>query len=137
MAVDKDARTVTVQPGIVWEALDTEMKKLGMPLRLFPSSYPGSTVGGWLAQGGAGFGSYEFGWFRDNVLSAKVVLPTGEVRLFSGAELDLVSEAEGITGVIVEVTLKLQQDFAPRVAAAVFPDAASLATAMQASRSAT
>ena len=132
VAVDKVEQTVTVQPGIVWEALDTEIKKQGLTLRLFPSSYPGSTVGGWLAQGGAGFGSYQFGFFSDNVLSAKVVLPTGEVRTFSGAELDMISEAEGITGIISEITLKVQDDFVPEVSALAFPDATTLAAAMSA-----
>ena len=131
LSIDKAAQTVTVQPGIVWEFLDKEIKKDGLTLRLFPSSYPGSTVGGWLAQGGAGFGSYQFGWFRDNVVSARVVLPTGEVRTFSGSELDMISEAEGITGIIVEVTLNVQEDFEPAVTAISFPTAHDLAKAMQ------
>jgi Fe-S oxidoreductase/FAD/FMN-containing dehydrogenase len=132
LTVDAANQTVTVQAGIVWEFLDIELKKQGLTLRLFPSSAPGSTVGGWLAQGGAGFGSYQFGWFRDSVVSARVVLPTGEARLFSGGELDLISEAEGITGIITEVTLKVQADFAPAVCALAFPDAATLAAAMSA-----
>ena len=37
--------------------------------------YPSSSVAGWLAQGGAGFGSYEYGTFKENVVSARVVLP--------------------------------------------------------------
>lgn len=129
--LDTEAQTVTVQPGMVWEALDNEMKKQGLTLRLYPSSYPGSTVAGWLAQGGAGFGSYEYGWFRDAVVRARVVLPNGEVREFSGAELDLVSDAEGITGIIVEVTLRLQPDFEPQVTSISFPDETTLAAAMQ------
>ncbi len=132
LAVDKGAQTVTVQSGIVWEALDSEIKKQGLTLRLFPSSYPGSTVGGWLAQGGAGFGSFQYGFFSDNVMSAKVVLPTGEVRTFSGADLDLISEAEGITGIITEITLKVQTDFEPALAAIGCHDPAMLAKGMQA-----
>jgi len=79
-----------------------------LTLRLYPTSYPSSTVGGWLAQGGAGIGSYEAGWFRDNVVGARVVLPNGEIREFSGPELELISDAEGITGFIAQVTLKVQ-----------------------------
>ncbi len=107
--VNVDACTVTTQPGITWEQLDNQLEKYGLTLRLYPSSYPSSTVGGWLAQGGAGFGSYEYGFFRDNVLSAKVVQPNGEVRVFSGPDLDFVSETEGITGLISEVTLSVQR----------------------------
>ena len=105
--IDSKAMTATVQAGVVWEKLDKELQKHGLTLRLYPTSYPSATVGGWLAQGGTGIGSYEAGWFRDNVVSARVVLPGGKVRVFSGPELDMVSEAEGITGLISEVTLRV------------------------------
>jgi Fe-S oxidoreductase/FAD/FMN-containing dehydrogenase len=106
--VDQNARTATVEAGVVWESLDRELAKKGLTLRLYPSSYPSSTAGGWLAQGGTGFGSYEAGWYRDNVISARVILPTGEVREFSGDDLDLVADAEGITGLITRVSIKVQ-----------------------------
>jgi len=61
LSIDKEKMTATLQPGIVWEALDRELKKKRLTLLTYPSSYPGSTAGGWLAQGGAGFGSYEAG----------------------------------------------------------------------------
>jgi Fe-S oxidoreductase/FAD/FMN-containing dehydrogenase len=105
--IDSKAQTVAVQAGVIWEKLDRELAKQGLTLRLYPSSYPSSTVGGWLAQGGAGIGSYEAGWFPDNVVSARVVLPNGEVKEFTGKELDLISEAEGITGFISEVTVRV------------------------------
>ncbi|TLM99070.1 MAG: FAD-binding oxidoreductase, partial [Actinobacteria bacterium] len=76
---------------------------------LYPSSYPSSSVGGWLAQGGSGFGSYEFGTFKDNVVSARVVLPNGTARVFEGQELlDYIADAEGITGFITEVTFRVR-----------------------------
>ena len=65
--IDPEAQTATVESGVVWEKLDHELAKQGLTLRLYPTSYPSSTVGGWLAQGGAGIGSYEAGWFRENV----------------------------------------------------------------------
>ena len=106
--IDATQNTVTVEAGIVWEELDRALMKQGLTLRLYPSSYPSATVGGWLAQGGAGIGSFEVGWFRDNVLSARVVMPDGSVREFNGDDLDLISSAEGITGLISEVTLRVQ-----------------------------
>ena len=108
LAIDQQAQTVTVQPGITWEQLDFKLKEKGLTLCMYPSSYPSATVGGWLAQGGAGFGSYAFGYFREIVISARVVMPTGEVRTFAGKELDLVSDAEGITGLISQITLRVQ-----------------------------
>jgi len=106
--IDKKNLTATVQPGVVWEKIDTALEKVGLDLKLYPSSYPGSTVGGWLAQGGTGIGSFESGWFRDNVVSARVVLGDGTVKEFSGADLDVISDAEGITGLISQITIKVR-----------------------------
>ncbi|MFA5308187.1 MAG: FAD-binding and (Fe-S)-binding domain-containing protein [Dehalococcoidales bacterium] len=106
--IDAAANTATVEAGVVWERLDKELNKQGLTLRLYPSSYPSATVGGWLAQGGAGIGSYEAGWFRQNVVSARAVMPDGSVKEFKGKELGLLSEAEGTTGLISEVTVKVQ-----------------------------
>jgi len=106
--VDKDALTATVEAGVVWESLDKELAKHGLTLRVYPTSYPSSTAGGWLAQGGAGIGSYEAGWYSDNVISARVVFPSGEVREFAGEDLDLIADAGGTTGFISQVTLKVQ-----------------------------
>jgi Fe-S oxidoreductase/FAD/FMN-containing dehydrogenase len=106
--IDAAGMTTTVEPGITWEQLDRELKKRGLTLRLYPTSYPSSSVGGWLAQGGAGIGSYEYGWFADNVVSARVVLPSGEVREFTGEDLGLIADAEGITGLISQVTVRVR-----------------------------
>jgi Fe-S oxidoreductase/FAD/FMN-containing dehydrogenase len=106
--IDTAAMTTTVQAGVVWERLDKELMKKGLTLRLYPSSYPSATVGGWLAQGGAGIGSFESGWFRDNVVRARVVMPGGEIKEFKGEELDMVADAEGTTGFITEVELRVR-----------------------------
>ncbi len=132
LAVDEDNLTVTVEPGIVWEKLEQELGKQGLALRLYPSSAPSSTVGGWLAQGGFGYGSFEYGSFPENVVSARVVLPNGEVREFSGDELDLIADAEGITGFITQITLRVRTLEKEMVVGALFADAASLAAALRA-----
>ena len=121
--VDGDALTVTTEPGITWEQLDRQLKKQGLTLRLYPTSYPSSSVGGWLAQGGAGIGSYEYGWFKENVVSARVVFPSGEVREFSGVDLGLIADAEGITGIISQVTVKIRPLEEEAITAIACPDA--------------
>jgi Fe-S oxidoreductase/FAD/FMN-containing dehydrogenase len=108
LEIDAVALFARVQAGAVWEKLDGELARHGLTLRLYPTSYPASTVAGWLAQGGAGIGSFEAGWFRENVIAANVVLPSGEVREFAGPGLDLVADAGGITGLISEVTFRVQ-----------------------------
>ena len=42
--IDTDAQTATVQAGVVWEKLDPELAKQGLPLRLYPTSYQAYTV---------------------------------------------------------------------------------------------
>ncbi|MGD9405283.1 MAG: FAD-binding and (Fe-S)-binding domain-containing protein [Anaerolineae bacterium] len=132
--VDAEAMTATVQPGVVWEKLETELNKQGLALRTYPSSAPSSTVGGWLAQGGVGFGAYEYGTFRENVVACRVVLPNGDVREFSGEDLDLISDAEGITGLIIEVTIRLRPHEPEVLWGASFETAADLARMLKAIR---
>jgi Fe-S oxidoreductase/FAD/FMN-containing dehydrogenase len=124
--VDKQNLRVTVEPGIIWETLDKKLAPQGLTLRLYPTSYMSSTVGGWLAQGGAGIGSYESGWFADNVVSARVVLPDGIVKEFKGADLELISEAEGITGIITQVTVKVRPLEEETILAVAIKDPADL-----------
>ncbi len=126
LKIDPTSLTATVGAGIIWERLDKELAKHKMTLRLYPSSYPGSTVGGWLAQGGSGIGSFEMGWFKDNVVSARAVLPDGSVKEFSGKELDLVADAEGTTGIVCDLTIKVRPLEDMDVVAVGCPDAQSL-----------
>jgi Fe-S oxidoreductase/FAD/FMN-containing dehydrogenase len=129
--VDPAALTATVEAGVVWEKLEGALAKSGLMLKLYPSSAPGSTVGGWFAQGGAGFGSFESGWFRENVVAARVVLPSGEVKNFSGEELDLIADAEGVTGFISQLTVKVLPLEELTIVAASFPEAPQLQRAIE------
>ncbi len=108
--VDKEHHLATVQPGIVWEKLDRELHKKGLRVNSYPTSYPSSTVGGWFAQAGAGIGSYSAGWFRDCVTKVRMVLANGNIKELEGDDLDLAYGAEGITGLITEITVKVLDD---------------------------
>jgi Fe-S oxidoreductase/FAD/FMN-containing dehydrogenase len=131
LETDIPGSKVTVEPGVIWRDLDVELAKNNLALRLYPSSATSSTVGGWLAQGGTGYGSFEYGWFRDNVVSARVLLASGEWRTFTGSDLDLISGAEGITGLITRVTLRVRDLEDEEVIAGGFSDVASLAASLQ------
>ncbi|WP_368293407.1 FAD-binding and (Fe-S)-binding domain-containing protein [Dehalobacter sp. TBBPA1] len=106
--ISEQESSATIQPGVVWNELEYHLNQKNLTLALYPTSAPSSTVGGWLAQGGAGIGSYEFGYFRDNVLSARVVLPDGSVKFMQGSGLDLVSDVNGITGLISEISIRVK-----------------------------
>src|SRR5665811_979227 len=93
VAVDSDTLTATVEAGVVWKDLQAVLEEHDLELLMYPTSAPSSTVGGWLAQGGSGYGSYEHGWFRDVVVSARVVRPPGDVETVSGTCLLYTSDA--------------------------------------------
>jgi len=131
ISIDKENNTVTVQSGIVWESLDKELKKHNLTLCSYPTSYLASTVGGWLAQGGAGIGSYEYGWFIKNVIKAKVIDVSGNEKIYKDEELELISETEGIMGFITEITLKVQPLEELGVFAATFQNPTDLKNFME------
>ncbi len=131
LSIDKEGEKVTVQPGITWEQLDKKLVKEGLVIRLYPTSYPSSSAGGWLAQGGAGLGSYEYGWFSENVESVRVVFPSGEVKEFSGKDLEVIADAEGTTGFISQMTIRVQKLTDIGLAAIACPDANHLAKIFQ------
>jgi len=107
IAIDEKEKTVTLQPGIIWKDLDRKLALHGLMLALYPSSYPGSTVGGWLAQGGIGIGSYKYGAFCKNIVEAKIVTPDGKKRVMDGERLSLIAGSIGTIGIITEITLKV------------------------------
>jgi len=133
LSVDDSTLTVRVQAGAIWENIDREIGLRGLALRLYPSSYPSSSAGGWLAQGGSGFGSFEYGTFKESVTAARVVLPTGEIREFTGDDITtLVADAEGITGIITEVEFLVRPMETEVHRLIAFTDAAALGKALSA-----
>ncbi len=127
IGMDKEKKTVTVEAGVLWNDLEMELRTKDMALRLYPSSAISSTVGGWIASGGVGIGSFEYGSIKDNVLEVEIVTPKGTKRLRSD-DLDLVYGMDGITGLISQITLMVRnsEDDIPILAA--FPDLDSLMT---------
>jgi Fe-S oxidoreductase/FAD/FMN-containing dehydrogenase len=130
IAIDADAGTATVEAGINWESLEAALAGEGLCARQYPTSAPGSTIGGWVAQGGAGIGSYEFGWFRDALAGLRIVTPEGEIRELTGDDIDLAYAAEGITGFVSRVTLRVEPAMDLRVVSIAYADSAQLTGAM-------
>lgn len=122
---------VELEPGIPWVELEDHLRASGKSLRVYPTSAPHSTVGGWLARDGLGVGSHEFGWLRENVESVEIALPGGEIRTLRDENLDLVIGAEGTTGIIVRAALLLRDAARDTPFAAVFEGAESLVGAIE------
>lgn len=131
ISIPEGRDVVELEPGIPWVELEDHLRDSGKSLRVYPTSAPHSTVGGWLARDGLGVGSHEFGWLRENVESVEVVLPGGERRTLRDEDLDLAIGAEGTTGIIVRATLLLRDAARDTPFAAIFEDAGSLVQAIE------
>jgi len=131
-AIYEKAMTATVQPGVIWEDLESALNKRGLALACYPSSAPSSTVGGWLAQGGGGYGSLSSGWFVENVIYVKAVSMDGTVETISGSDIRSISGACGINGIIGEIAVRVRKAFKAEPVAAAFDSPDSLQKAVDA-----
>ncbi|MCL2883595.1 MAG: FAD-binding oxidoreductase [Coriobacteriia bacterium] len=132
LSVDADKLIVRAQAGAIWEEIDKQILPAGLEIALHPSSYPSSTVGGWLAQGGNGFGSFEYGSFKDNVLAARVILPDGSAHEYTGEDLmEKIADAEGMTGIITEVSFGVRRKEEQALRLVSFATAAALSQALK------
>ncbi len=107
--IDPQSETALVDAGVIWKHLETALGKEGFALRVYPSSAPSSTVGGWVAEGGYGIGSYSYGSLESNLESLEVVSPEGNLQEIGGSDLWKYYGAEGITGIITAVRLKVRK----------------------------
>jgi FAD/FMN-containing dehydrogenase/ferredoxin len=73
-----------------------------------------STIGGWASTGGMGVDSFAHGHFREAILEARVILPSGEVQRLERGErgdelLDEMIGCEGQLGFFSELTLRVRE----------------------------
>ena len=123
----EEENRVEVEPGVTWWVLEERLRERGMGPRVYPTSAPRSTVGGWLAENGIGVGSYEYGWLLQNVLSVEVVLAGGERSIIEGGEaLRHIVGSKGSMGLVVRAWLSTRRASGDVPVAALFRDAADL-----------
>ena len=79
LAIDPEAKTVTVEPGINLDALNTLLKPSGLMFGPDPASANRATVGGVVGNNATGAHSILYGMTGDNVRSVKAALYDGGV----------------------------------------------------------
>jgi glycolate oxidase len=127
---DPEEEWVEVEPGATWMVLGNRLRGKGMGPRVYPTSAPRSTVGGWLAENGVGVGSYEYGWLLQNVLSVEVVLAGGERDFIEGEALRHFVGSRGSMGFFVRARLATRAADGDVPVGAVFRDAEDLGNAV-------
>ncbi|MEM4223360.1 MAG: FAD-binding oxidoreductase [Metallosphaera sp.] len=97
-----------VSPGVKVLTALNYLRKRGKELQVYPSSFYISTLGGYIAGGDVGIGSYQYGYHfdHDGVRRLTVLGTTGTYEL-KGKETLAVSQAAGTTGVIAEAELSV------------------------------
>ena len=105
--VDKKKKLLIAESGVVWWDIEKEIRKEGLSLRMYPTSAPASTVGGWIAQNGYGIGSLKYGSIGENIEWVDVA-DFGGIRRVSGDELKYYIGMCGTTGLILRACIRLR-----------------------------
>jgi FAD/FMN-containing dehydrogenase len=99
------------QPGLRLGFLETEARKAGWELRMYPSTLAKASVGGFLAGGSGGIGSVAHGGLRDfdTVRAFEVVTMEAEPRvvLHQGSAVHEILHAWGTNGILTRIWFAL------------------------------
>jgi alkyldihydroxyacetonephosphate synthase len=117
LEIDETNLVCRCEAGVNGYALERQLNAKGLTLGHFPSSLPGTTVGGLVATRSSGQESSRYGSVEDMVLSLAVVLPDGTFaaprpgpRSAVGPALhELFLGAEGALGVVVGAVLRVHR----------------------------
>lgn len=109
--LDIGAGRVHVQAGARMHDIELAVRETGQALRMWPSTWHVATLGGFIAGGFGGIGSFRHGILRDpgNMLRVRVMTVEREPRVIElvGDDIQKVQHAFGTNGVILDVELAL------------------------------
>ena len=110
--LNREKETIKVQTGARWSEIADFLNAAAehLALRAYPSSFF-STVGGWIATGGYGIGSYRFGHLKYQIESLEVMFPSGEIKAIYPEEEEFTRffGTEGQFGIVLTATMKLRK----------------------------
>ncbi|MEV6866078.1 FAD-binding and (Fe-S)-binding domain-containing protein [Streptosporangium subroseum] len=96
-SLDQEARTATVEPGIVLDTLQRLAAPYGLRFGPDPSTHSRCTIGGMIGNNACGSRALAYGRTADNVLALDVLTGGGE-RLSTGRAADRLSPGRGAHG---------------------------------------
>ncbi len=95
VSLDVDKRTCVVEPGIVLDDLNRQLKKHGLWFPVDVSTASRATIGGMAGNNSCGGRSLRYGTMRDNTLSMQAALADGALLNFGPVERDEALQADG------------------------------------------
>ena len=115
LAVDPQARTARVQPGVRNLSISEAAAPYGLYYAPDPSSQIACSIGGNVAENSGGVHCLKYGLTVHNILKLRVATIEGEIIELGGGGLDaagydlmaLMTGSEGLLGVVTEITVKL------------------------------
>lgn len=99
LELNKEARTVTVQPGVIRDELNEFLKPHGLFFGPNTSTSNRCMIGGMVGNNSSGTTSIQYGVTRDKVVALKAILSDGEVaefRALNQKELQLKSKGDSV-----------------------------------------
>ncbi|WP_407188684.1 FAD-binding and (Fe-S)-binding domain-containing protein [Bradyrhizobium centrosematis] len=89
LSLDVEARTCVVEPGIVLDELNRQLKKHGLWFPVDVSTASRATIGGMAGNNSCGGRSLRYGTMRDNTLSMEAALADGTLSRYGEISRDL------------------------------------------------
>ena len=116
LEIDEENLVATVEPGVVTEAFQKAVEKVGLFYPPDPASLKFSTLGGNVAECAGGPRCVKYGVTKDYILGLEVVTPTGDIIRTGGPTMKgvvgydltkLMVGSEGTLGIITKIIIKL------------------------------
>lgn len=96
-----------VEPGIILDNLNRELKKHNLFFPVIPSSHAVCTIGGMIACNAAGVRAIKYGKMMDWIQELEVVTGNGEIINVNGEQIDDFCGTEGVAGIITNARLRV------------------------------
>ena len=116
LEIDEENLIAVAQPGVVTEAFQQAVEKVGLFYPPDPASLKFSTLGGNVAECAGGPRCVKYGVTKDYILGLEVVTPTGDIITTGGPTMKgvvgydltkLLCGSEGTLGIITKIVIKL------------------------------
>ncbi len=110
--IDPEARTATVEPGVILADLNRAAARYGLQFGPDPASADRATIGGVIGNNATGAHSIRYGMAADHILSAEVTLADGSMATFSPLPEDVLARQPGLAGDLARAALEIRSRYA-------------------------